>query len=393
VEPVDPAARWGDMRARFLADENLTAIPVLNPAGGVLRVLMRSQILAIASGRFGFSLLDGRTISELLDLPACNQPPLTCASDDDLIPVAERILHSGSPWYETAIAVFDGRRYCGILTYPALVAAMLETSRQHAVEMSTARDQALEGMRAKCALLSNVSHELRTPLTAILGFAEMLAEDGDRDSRQAHAGQVQSSGQHLISLLDDLLDGAQLEAQALVLHPCPFAPRAALEEVAAMLAPQVHAKHLAMAVEVDPAVPERIIGDPRRFRQVITNLAGNAVKFTRHGRIDIRLGRSAFAQPNRIELVGHVTDTGPGIAPDVLRRLFTPFVQGDESLSRAHGGFGLGLAITRHLLELMGGSITCESQPNRGSCFRFSFHCAHETQVATTTPRIGAPFV
>ena len=382
IPPVAPTIRWGAIRERFLVDATLSAIPVISADGEVLRVLLRHQVLAMASSRYGYALLNGRRLAELLTTPPCDRQPRTCRHDDNIEAVASRFIAPDLPWQDAVVVVLREGVYAGLLTYPNLITALLHRSQSQADELARARDEALAGLRTKTALLANVSHELRTPLTSILGFGELLAEEIEAGSRRALAYQVQTSGRHLLALLEDLLEGARMEASGLVLNQAPFAPRRLVCDVAAMLTPTAGAKGLTVGVDIAEAVPDLVVGDERRLRQIITNLAGNAVKFTDRGTVAIRLTDGPCSDTSQVMLHGRIIDSGPGISTSLKQRLFTPFTQGDESLTRRHGGFGLGLAITKHLVELMGGTITCDNQPGGGASFSFNVRCGRLPSAA-----------
>jgi CheY-like chemotaxis protein/nitrogen-specific signal transduction histidine kinase len=236
--------------------------------------------------------------------------------------------------------------------------------------LQVAREAAEAASRARSQFLAVMSHEIRTPLNAILGLADLLGDTGLSLEQEGYVHTVQESGRHLLDLLNDVLDFSKIDSGAIELECAPFAPRAVLETVRAMVAPRAEEQGLRLTIAAAPAVPEWVLGDARRLRQVLLNLVGNAVKFTRAGEVAAGLDAVALGADWRLE--GEVRDTGIGIAPEVLARLFQEFTQADGSVTRRFGGTGLGLAICRRLLEAMGGTITAESQPGVGSAFRFS---------------------
>ena len=254
--------------------------------------------------------------------------------------------------------------------------------RQAEEELRATRDAALASARAKSSFLANVSHEIRTPLNGVLGMASLLL-DGPLDEQQRElAAAIQSSGSTLLTLVNDLLDLAKIEAGALRLERIPYAPALAVAEAAEVLRTRAADKGLALDVICDPEVPEAVLGDPTRLRQVLINLIGNAVKFTDRGRVEVAV-TCVPAGPEALWLEVAVEDTGIGFDASVAERLFRPFSQGDLSTTRRFGGTGLGLAICRELCQLMGGDIGCTSQPGVGSCFRLRVRVG---RVAPTEP-------
>ncbi|RYD34789.1 MAG: PAS domain S-box protein, partial [Verrucomicrobiaceae bacterium] len=221
---------------------------------------------------------------------------------------------------------------------------------------------------AKSEFLAVMSHEIRTPLNAILGFAELLQlSPGLPPAEEEHVRIIAESGKALLRLLDDILSYSRLGAGRAAMAATVFQPRALLEDIRLPLAPQADAAAIQLHVECAPDVPDKLEGDTDRLRQVIINLASNALKFTAEG--SVRIGLAPLAG-NPGTYVFSVTDTGCGIAQDKFGHIFQPFTQIDSSFSRSHGGTGLGLAISRRIAEFLGGSLTVESQPGKGSEFR-----------------------
>ena len=281
------------------------------------------------------------------------------------------------PWYRTvpaygAFALLLGGVAWGILRQR--VAKLVRESRrleelvgQRTRELARARDVAEEASQAKSRFLANMSHELRTPLNGILGFAQLLARDPEQSDRNRERLRViGASGDHLLGLINDVLDLARVEAGHVELRPAPFVLRDLLGDIAPVFAQRAAQRGLAFRVHAESLDRSAVSGDSRRLRQVLENLAGNAVKFTRSGEVTLRVRDRSQGW---VEFV--VQDTGPGMGDEDLRRLFKPFSQAEQGRP-AEQGAGLGLAISQHLVGLMGGEITVTSEPGRGSEFRFA---------------------
>lgn len=250
----------------------------------------------------------------------------------------------------------------------ALVMAEDITSRQQVEqELRRAKEEAEAANRAKSLFLANVSHEVRTPLSGILGMAELtLATDLTAEQR-GYLELLRASGHVLQAIISDLLDLSRIEAGGLSLSPAPFEPRRLLEETLSGFSARAREKELQLHHEVTDGVPAWVVGDAARLRQIMVNLLDNALKFTEHG--DIRVRLDATSQDGTVELRLTVSDTGIGIAADRQAAIFEPFVQADPSIGQRYGGTGLGLAISSRLAGLMAGRLWVESEPGAGSRF------------------------
>lgn len=236
-------------------------------------------------------------------------------------------------------------------------------------ERATAVERANAAADTKSAFLANMSHELRTPLTAILGFGDILLESDLPSSERLEACQaIRRNGDHLVALVNDVLDFSKIEAGKLTIEARPCNIRRLITDVMSTMAVKASEKALRLVIHIDDSVPSTITSDTVRIRQILLNLVGNAIKFTETGEVRV----AASWRPSEKLLDVTVSDTGDGIAPVVLAKLFEPFVQADASTTRYHGGTGLGLTISRRLARMLGGDVTVTSGPGRGSTFKLT---------------------
>jgi len=258
------------------------------------------------------------------------------------------------------------------------------------VELDMAKKRAQEAARVKSEFLANMSHELRTPLNGVIGFAKQLMKTPLTPNQSDYLGTIEKSAKSLLNIINDILDFSKLEAGKLQLEEIPFSLRDQLNETMTLLAPSAHDKGLTLSVRVDSQVPDLVLGDPLRLQQILTNLTGNAIKFTESGNVDVHIGRLGNPDENKLRLCTRIRDTGIGMSPQQQSQLFQPFNQGDSSISRRYGGTGLGLVITQKLIQQMGGQIEVRSQAGQGSEFIYTLDLKVASQPALENKELAS---
>lgn len=271
-------------------------------------------------------------------------------------------------WNDEYLKMIDQRGHGGDVV--SLAHNITSTVRYEA-DLKAARSRAEAANRAKSAFLANMSHEIRTPMNGVVGMAELLADTQLNDEQKLYASTIRNSGESLLVIINDVLDYSKIEADKLILHPEDFDLERCIHEIVTLLQPSARDKGLAMMVDYDMFLPTRFVGDPGRIRQVMTNLVGNAVKFTTSGHVLIRVTgiSESDASPCAIHIA--IEDTGIGIPKDKIAHIFGEFNQVDDERNRQFEGTGLGLAISKRLIELMGGKVWVDSVEGEGSCFGF----------------------
>jgi two-component system sensor histidine kinase/response regulator len=381
------AAQRSDQRLRSILDQIPVAVSYID-AGGRYRYLNQAQAAWLGRGE---DQVLGRPVAEVVgaDEWRAIEPDIRAALGGRSMALERQctdsaghaVWHSGRHVPDVSadgtvlgvcIAFYD-------TTQRALAEQALRESEQ---ALRAAKAAAERASKAKSEFLANMSHEIRTPMNGVLGLTELLLDTPLSEQQRPLLETVRSSGETLLSIINDVLDFSKIEAGKLEVETLDFDLYQAVEDVVQLMAPRAHVKQLELACRIDERLPAAIRGDPYRFRQVLTNLVANAVKFTDRGEVVVTVGIDG----ERCLRVA-VRDTGPGIAEPVRRRLFSAFAQADGSTTRRYGGTGLGLAISRHLVELMNGTIGVDSAEGQGSTFWFMLPLV----AAYSLPAVPAP--
>ena len=317
----------------------------------------------------------GRSPGDLLNGPETDHK-VVAALNDSLArggpfrgEIQNRTRNGETIWIETnQVPVIDET---GAVDVIVAIERDVTAAKRHQREMILARQAAEEGARAKSEFLATMSHEIRTPMNGVIGMADLLVETGLSADQRVYAETIRSSAQALLTIINDVLDLSRLDASRMTLDPVDFDLKSCVQEPVRLLRPQARKKGLSLRLDFAGEGGDRLHGDDSRLRQILINLIGNAIKFTRTGGITVRV-RSARAGPGTTSLRIEVEDTGIGIPGDKQEQIFERFAQADASTTREYGGTGLGLTISRMLIEEMGGTITVRSEPGKGACFQIS---------------------
>ena len=399
----DLARRNHEMQAQLASSEVKIRSLIANVPGCVFRLRLRPTV-EVDFVSDGIAELSGYPIAAWRQAP---QELGRAIGGPHLFLRAEELAATGGEAYEVEypLTMADGRRrwviergrVCceldGQLWWTALVIDN-DVARRARDELARARqglvlakDEAERANRAKTEFLANISHEIRTPLNGILGMLDLALGDDDSVEHREHLGLARSSAGVLLELINDVLDLSKIEAGKLELDEVPFAPRSLIRETLRPLALRAAERGLEFTVEFAPGVGDGLVGDASKLRQVLTNLASNAIKFTAQGSVAVRVA-PAVVGVDEPGLKIEVRDTGIGIAPSRHAAIFEPFAQASSSTPRQYGGTGLGLTIVRRLVQLLGGTITLVSEPGRGSTFAFTV-AARPVEAAPASEHAG----
>ncbi|MCC7495480.1 MAG: response regulator [Fimbriimonadaceae bacterium] len=358
-QAINPAAD----RLLGWRDEDLRGRPFAAPWPGAAREAATAALTTAARGepaRFEAGVLDSAGQEHQFDVV--------------LAPVVDSSHH--------------GRRLVAILTDVSAERQAARELRELNVQLAQAAREAERANRAKSDFLATMSHEIRTPMNGVIGMTDLLLDTDLAPDQREFADTVRASAEALLVIINDILDFSRIEAGRLRMESIPFDLRRIVEEVADLMATRAEDSGLELMTYWDPDAPTRVVGDPGRVRQVLANLAGNAVKFTRAGHvlIDIRC-TGVRAGLSRWKVI--IEDTGVGIPPDKIQAIFEKFTQADASTTRQYGGTGLGLAIVKQLVELMGGTVGAESQPGVGSTFWFTLSLPLDEAGPQPLPKVS----
>lgn len=349
------------------------------------RYLLVSDVLAAASGHTPAEMI-GRRAAELF------ASDLVDVIDENDRQVIEQGQSYAGEWRlldrDGNEQWFDGSRTpvvdeSGVIIGQLGMARNVNERKRAEAALLQAKEAAESADRAKSAFLAMMSHEIRTPLNAVIGMTSLLLDSDLSDEQREFVDTIRMSGNALLALINDILDISRIEAGQVVLEERPFSLIDCLNEALSLVMHQAQRKRLALRDRIVPGLPALLYGDPTRLGQIVTNLLSNAVKFTLTGEVILE-AQSRPEADGRQGIMISVRDTGIGIAPDQLTRIFQPFVQADSSTTRRYGGTGLGLAISRQLTELMGGTLTATSTLGVGSCFTLSLSLRGAAEVAAS---------
>ncbi|GAB4145676.1 MAG: hypothetical protein Tsb0016_15710 [Sphingomonadales bacterium] len=392
VAPIAADTQCGAVYDRFMLDPDLLALAVVED-GIPVGLVNRHDLIQKLAQRYGRPLYEAKPITQLMDAQ-----PLIVDQGIGIAMLNRLIVNERPSALMQGFIVTENGRYAGIGTALSVLTAAVDQSAKQAQAMAgladqlrLARDAAEAASATKSQFLATMSHEIRTPMNAILGMAHMLGRGRLSGVQRQQLAVMTDASEALLALLNDILDLSKIESGCMEFERTDVALAALVESLQALWRPEADKKSLALDFTIAPGVPAVILADPTRLRQILSNLISNAIKFTKQGAVTVTIAPDSTAPRT---LLFCVRDTGIGIAPDVLPRLFDKFSQADSSTTRHYGGTGLGLAICKQLVDQLGGAIGCESAAGAGTHFWFSLPFEEQASAAvpaaTTTPADAA---
>ncbi|HVW22276.1 MAG TPA: ATP-binding protein [Opitutaceae bacterium] len=365
--------------ARAMLIENLEDLLVVLDASGAVLDLNRAA--AVKLGWLPESA-QGRPYDEVL----ADWPGVVAHLEDDVPGKAEVAI--GGKVHDLTVAPIRDRK--GRLQARILILRDITDRKEIEAQFQRAKEQAEAANAAKSRFLAMISHEIRTPMNAVVGFTHLLQSTPINDEQRQYLDLIAQGGKALLVIIDDVLDYTKITSGRLELEAAPFKVAELASHTYRLLQPRAREKGIGLELTIDPEIPTVVMGDQVRVGQVLTNLVSNALKFTERGGVFIRLGREEAGDGSRF-LVAEVRDTGIGIAPEAMNRIFQPFSQADNSITRKYGGTGLGLAISKRLCELMGGDLAVSSEVGVGTTFTARMRVARASQLSVAPDPAPAP--
>ncbi|HEX3729517.1 MAG TPA: ATP-binding protein, partial [Opitutaceae bacterium] len=358
--------------ARAMLIENLEDLLVVLDATGAVIDLNRS-----AAANLGWlpESAQGRAYDEVL----ADWPGVVALLEEEA-PEKSEVLIGGKVHELTVAPIHDPK---GRLQARILILRDITDRKEIESQFQRAKEQAEAANAAKSRFLAMISHEIRTPMNAVVGFTHLLQSTPINDEQRQYLDLITQGGKALLVIIDDVLDYTKITSGRLDLEEAPFRVADQASHIFRLLQPRAREKGISLELTIDPEIPTMVVGDSVRVGQVLTNLVSNAIKFTERGGVLIRLGRNEGPEGERF-LVAEIRDTGIGIAPEAMKRIFQPFSQADNSITRKYGGTGLGLAISKRLCELMGGELTVASEVGRGTTFTARMRVARASELSVT---------